>query len=252
MTDDRLSRLTSDLTRLGDDRSRSAANRSTPVYPAFVGRVVGNPLVGTGAGRYVSVHPVSVLGNEAEGGTGVLIEDTSTSILVYALGPRAPKAGDDLVCRFIENRWVALSGGKAQAAQGQIRGCTCATPPISLRMSVSRQGCSDGLLNSCTISYRPTPASLASLHLGDSCYLSTELFTDTQTGDQFYYFLGCFASIFRVSRVFPSSVFGSPFLDSVIYYWSVGLAGNTCQPFLLSNGQIYFGGDPSCLVTISE
>ncbi len=58
----------------------------------------------------------------------------------------------------------------------------------------------------------------------------------------------------RISRVFPTSVFapdGGPFLDSTVYYWPVGSPGNTCNPFLLSNGIIYAGGDPSCLVVIS-
>ena len=253
MTVDTQRLISSDLLRFRDDLSRAAAASSTEHFPAFVGKVVGSPASGTGVGRYVTVHPVSVLGAEVEGGTATLIEDSATSIVVYVLGTRAPASGDRLVCRFIENRWVAQVGGKTgKVPRGQLLSCLCATPPLTLRMNVSREGCGDGLMHSCTIAYGPTPAALAALRLGSSCYLSTQTFADSQTGDQFYYYLGCYSSILRISRAFPTSIFGSPFLDSVVYYWSIGLPGNTCSPFLLSNGQIFPGGDPTCLVTITE
>jgi hypothetical protein len=118
-------------------------------------------------------------------------------------------------------------------------------------MTVTSGSCNDGLLNSCTIQWGATPSSLSALRLGTNSYLSTTTFTDAQTGDLYYYYMGCFATVIRISRVFPTSVFGSPFLDSVVYYWSVGLPGNTCVPFSLTNGQIYSGGDPACDVTIT-
>jgi hypothetical protein len=47
-------------------------------------------------------------------------------------------------------------------------------------------------------------------------------------------------------------VYGSPYRDTIRYRWLAGYAGNTCSPFLLSNGQIFSGGDASGVVTISE
>lgn len=150
--------------------------------------------------------------------------------------------------RFQSIRYGTTGGGGI----GSLPGCICVSPPATLYMTVTGGSCNNGLLNDCTIQYGPTPSSLSGLRLGVNCYLSTTTFTDSQTGDSYYYYLGCFGAVMRISRVFPTSVFGSPFLDSVIYYWSVGLSGNTCVPFLLSNGQIYSGGDPACSVTISE
>ncbi len=147
-------------------------------------------------------------------------------------------------------------GTSTGGGTGSLPGCICSAPPETLAMTVSNGSCNNGLLNSVGIQYGPTPPSLIPLRLGSNCYLSTDMFVDSQTGDSYYYYFGCFGAIMRISRVFPTSVFGSPFLDSVIYYWSVGLTGNRCgslgsgQSFLLSNGQIYSGGDPSCVVTI--
>jgi len=133
---------------------------------------------------------------------------------------------------------------------GSLPGCACLTPPGAIHMSVSGGICANGLLNSCTLTYRATPSELGPLHLGAHAYISTQMFPDPQTGDLFFYYLGCFSSIVRISRVFPNSIYGSPFLDSVVYFWAVGLPGNTCNPFLMSNGQILFGSDPACHVTL--
>jgi hypothetical protein len=79
-------------------------------FPVFVGRVFGNPTVPTKTGTYVSVHPVDVGGAEIEASPGSLTVDATRSLLVYVIGSRPVIAGDDLVCRFEGNRWVAVSG----------------------------------------------------------------------------------------------------------------------------------------------
>lgn len=160
------------------------------------------------------------------------------------LARRAATTGE-----WIFARTTSSGGG---GGTGVLLGCTCRFPPIDLTMTVSTEGCSNGLFNSCTISYQTTPSSLTSLRLGTSCYLSNETFNDTQTGDLYHYYLACFTNIIRISRVFPTSVYGSPFLDSVIYFWTLGLPGNTCSPFSLTNGSVFAGGDASCAVTIEE
>ena len=82
-------------------------------------------------------------------------------------------------------------------------------------------------------------------------YLSPGSFND-QNGDSFRYFFTCNVGYYVISRVYVKSVLGSPFRDNYRYSWLVGLPGNQCSPFLLSFGQIYPGGDPNCVVTVSE
>jgi hypothetical protein len=144
------------------------------------------------------------------------------------------------------------AGSGGGGGSGAFLGCTCGTAPSTLYMTVTPSGCSDTLLNDCDLVYGPTPSGLSSLGLGANCYLSSTTFPDAQTGDDFYYYLSCFSNIFRISRVFEFSIYGSPFLGPVAYHWYVGLPGNTCHPFALTNGEIFLGGDPSCIVEINE
>jgi len=237
------------------NRSRDLAGGSLSrgrVQPGrrYLGVVYSGGTLPTSANRFHLTHPVTFSGTESEGSTGTLTADTSVSVPVLVLDGMAP-VGTYLIADLVDGRWVSDIGAGVSSSNGVMIGCACATPPATLYMTVTGSVCANGLLNDCTITYRTTPSELGPLHLGTSAYLSTDMFPDPQTGDMFYYYLGCFSSIIRISRVFPYSIYGSPFLDSVVYFWTIGLPGNTCSPFLLSNGQIFFGGDPSCTVTIS-
>ena len=101
-------------------RERRDAGRATtrlaadPGAPAMVGRVV-SPAAKIAPKKYLLVQPVSVLGAECEGCAPTLTAGTAT-IPALLLGPRVPAPGDDLVCRFVDHRWVveqssAPSGG---------------------------------------------------------------------------------------------------------------------------------------------
>lgn len=224
------------LARPGDGASR------------FVGRVV---TTSGAADKYIKVRPQLAMGTEAENAVPVFYDLGATDVPVLHIGPAAVAAGDRVIVRSVADRWVSRrrSGGGG-SLRGVLLGCVCATPPKTLTMTVA--SCTDGRFNPCTIEYGPTPSSLSALQLGANCYLSTTSFADPQTGDHFYYFLSCFASVVRLSRVFPTSIFGSPFLDSIIYYWSLGFPGNTCTPtFALTNGTVFAGGDPACVVQIT-
>lgn len=146
---------------------------------------------------------------------------------------------------------VVNGSGGGGGGTGSLPGCACATPPATIYQHVTNP--ITGTFEDCTYQYGATPSGLSSLHLGANAYLSTALFTEPSSGDQFYYYLGCFSTIIRISRVFPSSIWasGSPFLDSVLYFWAVGVTGNTCTPFNMSNGTIYFGGNPATTVTLN-
>lgn len=149
--------------------------------------------------------------------------------------------------RFGGHRFQSIRHGTGDG-RGQLLGCVCPSPPATLYLKVISGGCS--LFDDCTLEWGPTPSGLAPLSLGTNSYLSTATFTDDQTGDSYYWFLSCFSSIVRISRVFETSIFGSPFLDSVAYFWTFGFSGNTCNPFSLTNGTDFAGG--TCVLYLEE
>jgi hypothetical protein len=252
--------MTPDLFRTLRDRQFALRDRtdrrdgSRPVAngPAFVGCVFANPAVPTSTGKYFSVHPVTILGTEGESNPGALSVDTTRTALVYVIGSKAPVAGDYLVCRFVGSRWIAERMAKPQAQLITIPGCPCTTIPPVLQMTSSNTTANNGLFQSTSLVYGPTPPEFTPLGLGASCFLSPSYFTDNSTGDHFRYYFGCFSGFYIITRVFQVSILGSPYKDTIRYKWFVGFPGNTCSPFLLSNGQIYVGGDPSSVVTISS
>lgn len=203
--------------------------------------------------RVYACRPIELAGTEVEGGTWNSSATAAFTPVVF-LGPDAPTLGESYPAVQYGGRWISSfqkSTGSV-TPRGRLLGCVCQNPPATLSMTVASGTCSDGRFHSCTIQYGPTPAPLGALQLGANSYISVESFPDPQTGDVFHYFMSCFSSVVRVSRVFPTSIYGSPFLDSVIYWWTLGFPGNTCDPFLLSNGTVFAGGDPNCVVVIQE
>lgn len=235
--------------------ARRSIGLSPAGQPSFVGRIVADAMQPTSTDRYYLVNPVSVLGAEAEGGTPTLVADATKSALVCVIGTKAPSAGDDLICRFVENRWVAERYGASPPPPPPppptIPGCSCATIPTTLQMSSSGP-CVPSDFQACTLEWGPTPAEFASINLGANCFLSTQVFSDPFTGGTFRYNLSCDTVFFRLSRVYEPSPDGPAFRDSATYTWQMGANGNSCSPFLLASGTIYPGGDTQCVVTISE
>jgi hypothetical protein len=89
----------------------------------MVGQVVtAKPAVGT----FMMVNPVSVFGAEAEGGAAVTSADTTVEVPVYLVGPGVPRAGDRLVCRFVDYRWVA----ERHVPRGNTNPCRCTWPRV--------------------------------------------------------------------------------------------------------------------------
>ena len=134
-------------------------------------------------------------------------------------------------------------------------GCNCNPTPPTIYLDSIDPGCNaplSGIFQDATIEWSAVPASLEDLALGDYAYLSTTTFVSDYSSDAFYYLLTCGGSYFSLSRVFPTSVFGSPFREPPIYSWLIGDTGNTCDPFLMSNGFVSEGTDPDCDVDLSE
>ncbi len=228
---------------------RGSGPRSSPQSPAFVGTVFSQIAVPTTTGSFFSVHPMTILGPEVESGIGLLTFDSSATVLVCVTGGRTPVAGDALICRFIENRWVAdhlaQVGGLIQ-----IPTCYCNAVPSTLHMTSSDPASDGGIFQNCELTYGPTPPEYERLSLGTKSFLSTTPFVDS-SGDSFKYFFGCDYSNFTLSRVYARSVLGSPYHDIVRQTWALELPGNTCQPFLLSRGKTFYGGNPNCVVTMT-
>jgi hypothetical protein len=132
-----------------------------------------------------------------------------------------------------------------------IEGCPCTESCATIYMVSSNPNSNNHILQSATLVYGPTPAGLLPLAIGESSYLSTTTFTDFSTGDQFYYYLSCYLGYYVLTRVYAVSLYGSPYRDATRYRWAAGYPGNSCSPFALNNGQVFSGGDPSCVVTIS-
>ena len=223
--------------------------RAPSQSPAFVGQVFAARAVPASTGCFYSVHPVTVLGAEGESNPGSLSADATSSVLVYVMGGRPPVAGDYLICRFVGNRWVA--DPFAQVGGGiVIAGCACTAIPNVLHMSSSNPSSNNGIFQNCTLQYGATPSQYTGLPIGAQGYLSTGSFLD-QFNNSFRYYFYCQRNQFFLTRVYVTSIFGSPYEDTVRYTWTTGTSGNTCSPFSLTNGRIYAGGDASCVVTIS-
>jgi len=238
------------------NRSRGLAGGSLSrgrIQPGrrYLGVVYSGGTLPTSANRFHLTHPVTFSGTESERGTGTLTADTSVSVPVLVLDGAA-SVGAYLIADLVDGIWVADNaiGTGSAPSTGVLPGCVCATPPATIYQHVTNP--ITGTFEDCTYLYGATPTALV-VYLGTNSYLSTAIFTEPSTGDQFRFYLGCFGSLIRISRVFESSVWtgGSPYLDSVLYFWTVGLSGNTCSPFLMSNGTIYFGGPPTTTVTLN-
>lgn len=228
------------------DRRRTGPS---PGGPAFAGRVVNAGAMPNRVPGYYALQPQRIGGTEAEG-SAVSATDLGKPAIVLVVGQRVPSVGDKLIARAIEGRWVAET--KQSGGGGiNIGGCTCSGMPSTLAVTVTNSSLSFGILQSCTLQYGPTPAWAANMSLGASCYLSTSTFVDQTMPEQFYYYFACLGGYYILTRVYQTSVYGSPYRDTVRYKWLVGNTGNVCKPFGLRNGQIYPGGNAACTAEVS-
>lgn len=145
-------------------------------------------------------------------------------------------------------------GGGGGGGTVTLPGCSCTSTPTTLYLTSSGP-CYTGDFQACTFVWGPTPTQFAGLGLGANCFLSTVDFQDpTQTPPfgLFRYVLSCAANFFNLSRVYEPNIYNSAYYDAISYTWNTTVSGNTCSPFLLTVGTIYAGGNPSCIVVISQ
>ena len=219
-------------------------------FPAIVGCVSPGASASISSGKFIAMHPVDVTGVESEAAAGSLAVDSSRTFFAYVVGSVPPAVGDYLVCRFVGNRWVAERMGESNPGV-VVPGCPCSRSPAVLYMTASNPNSNNHILQSSVLVYGPTPAQLLPMDIGQSAYLSESQFQDLSTGDWFWYYLSCYLGYYVLTRVYATSVYGSPYRDATRYRWAIGNPGNSCSPFNLLVGNIFSGGDPSCVVTIS-
>ena len=251
-----------DFERLRIAQSRfdwSGENVGSDALPSFLGRVVTTD-ANIKVGRFCQVVPSVVLGLEQEGAGGVFADSamvsgsgtSSAKVSVYMLGSFVPTTGDYLVCRFVDHRWVAetTGGGNMHGGGGVLLpSCFCAVPPV-LQMTSADPACNYGMFQSCSIQYGPPPAAMAELGFQSNVFTSSESFYDRISQSSFFYYFSCQYNQFFLTRIYPTSPFGSPYRDGILYNWIVGGYGNTCNPFQLLMGMAYPGSDSTCSVSI--
>ncbi len=227
-----------------------ADRRELVSSPIMIGKVFSQTLIPSGTNVYYAVHPVAILGPETEGGAATCTVDSAATFMVCVVGSRSPSMGDYLVCRYVGNRWVSeITSARQDVGIG---GCECQGTPLTLTMSVNEPTTNNGIFQDSALTWQDTPAGFAAIVLATKAYLSwPQGYVDQVTGDTFYYYLSCVGNYYTLTRVYLISVYGSPFLDQIRYQWRIDDPGNSCDPFLMTNGQVYNGGNPTCIVTLS-
>lgn len=216
-------------------------DRPTTVGPGtdrFVGKVVtANSAISVGT--FLTVTPVSILGSETEGATGLISMPAPSTVPVYLVGPHLAQQGEMVICRFVNHRWVTDRGGTTP--QGHtIIGCPCTAIPDTLYLHVQHQP-GNGVVSfafPATLRWQPKPAPLATYQADPIGYYSTTSFQSSNGFFEFYYWLTCKSTlgIYYLSGLMtPDSLLGFP-TQFIIMTWLVGLPGNTCTPFWLHNG----------------
>jgi len=250
--DDELRTLRARVASIEDELARRSADAMSGTPAQVVEHRRAGGFVNT-AGRFFLGRPLRIEGVESEGATAAVAGQGGPDWAVRVLGA-VPQIGDLLVARNAAHRWHAWRGGPGGddcVDCVNSPGCPCQQTPRFLRMVSSHPASNGGILRSATIEYQDVPVALQPLVLNDRGYLSTTQFRDTLTDYMFWYYLSCFQNYYLLTRLFANYIYGTPYRDIVRYSWQIGITGNTCSPFALTNGTIFVGGDPICVVTIA-
>jgi hypothetical protein len=185
------------------------------------------------------VNPVSILGQEFEGGLANISVDTSVTIPVYLVGPHSAMQGDLLPCRFVDYRWAAeRSSPPSPPAPGHtLLGCPCTNIPSTIYFHVASQPQNvESLVFPATLQYGPVPSELTQYNSDPVGYYSTTALWASDSYYKFRYWFGCSQGTYFVFGLMtPDSPLGYPGKFGIMS-WLVGMPGNSCSPFSLTNG----------------
>jgi hypothetical protein len=225
-----------------------------PALRIMVGQVYNAGAMPSAPMSYFAVHPVTLNGAELEGsGLGQAVFSNAKE-LVLVLGPAVPQVGDLLWAVGVGDRWVAQLGTRPSGQPPiHLAGCPCVDTPATVNMTVS--GCGMDLVfnaQDCTIVWGTLPAVYGSI-LPSPCFLSTQVFYDSSIGSNYQWNLQCDGPNNRyiLSRAYQDFFGLGPLLDSPRAVYTIGQAGNTCAPWLMSSSVLYGGAQPGCNVTLS-
>jgi hypothetical protein len=221
-------------------RARIAIESATIEAPhtprRYVGRVISVP-AGSTPPVYLDTHPVTIAGDEVAGGGATLTPDATRTVPVLVLGS-LPSPGQDVVAKNVLGRWVAQMPGVGVVTggiTGIIPDCFCSPTPGIMYMSSADTECNFRMFQYGTISYRDIPPDVIDVFpplnvvaMGGKGYFGDQFFIDPVSGDGFIYFLTCHDNLWSLTRIFPTSPFGSPWKDAVLYTWVMGADGNQC------------------------
>jgi hypothetical protein len=250
------SRTQRDRQRDLEARADRARIERTPALRTLTCQVYNAGAMPSAPMHYFAVHPVLLSGAELEAGALASSVLSNAQELVLVLGPGAPQAGDILWAVQVGDRWVAQLGTRQSGDHPPIHipDCPCVDTPATVNMTVSNCG-PDLVFNgqSCTITWGPLPAVYGSI-LPSPCFLSTQVFYDSSIGSNYQWNLQCqqYAGRYSLNRAYQDYFGLGPLLDSGRALYTVGSAGNTCVPWLMSNPVLYPGySGPPCTVALS-
>lgn len=227
-----------------------------------IGRAGKRPIWGT-LGGSAPAYSFTALADAPGGGTvagartGVAYEVNG----VAGLAGKVARLFPDPFGRY-RFQWVATGGGSTPGGGGVVApGCVCATP-YTISMLSRVPSCNYQMYQSCTLQYGPAPAGVGNFKdTAGKAWTSTASFVDPISTSSFYYQLICFSNVYRLDRIFPTSVFGANSRDAGLYSWTLGdtsqYGTNSCPgspfpgPWNMPQGRAFNGSDATCSVALS-
>ena len=224
------------------DRRRSIASDLPTLAAAplsgrsIVVKVVNDGAIPTAVPKYFACVPVTPSGVETEGGSRTLT-DGSGRVYVCVLGPAVPMAGTYLLASEVGGRWAACypdQGGGGIT----LPGCPCIDIPSPLTVDVVSQSGSTFFVDG-TMTWGTVPSDVSGLYADSPAFWSEVLdYNYGILGIRYRWGLRCESGFYRLHAVAvedPSPPQPLPYLLDTTTYVVPG-AGNSCDPFGLTNG----------------
>jgi hypothetical protein len=174
------------------------------------------------------------------------ITTTSRPFVATVVGSLAPSAGDALVCRGIGGRWAAERMTHSTGETITIPSCTGSSStcfgvfPASMALTIPVRDFAFWYPDTLSAGSPPfLPATGGPFTLDDPGMYGT---VQTDPGvSKSYYLFRCFSGFFALYQIIwqwnaDSADYSTLSFDSIIYHWTPGFPGNSCEPFALHNG----------------
>lgn len=191
---------------------------------------------------------------DTEGALVSVEDDTTQTVSVAWIGPQAPISNRAYLLHPCGNRFVAGSGKPAVVTPpgATIPGCNTVNIPTTLYMIPNNTTYNGGMFKNCTLVWGPMDPALTNTRPVPNAFISTQSFIDS-VGNTYWYYFACSGNNFTLTKIYKSSIFvpNGPSQDATRFTWNITAAGNTSNPFLLTNGTVYQGGDTRSQITIT-